>query len=47
MLFYPKLTPWHIAQMRKTFVAWSTVPFVWSEEFCRTWTQIMFPEPRK
>jgi hypothetical protein len=42
MTFY-----WQIAQMRKNFVFWSTLPFVIGETFWTTWRQVYAPEGKK
>ena len=38
-----KLAPWHIAVARRTFIAWATLPIIYSETFFRTWTEVMYP----
>ena len=38
---------WQIAQMRKNFVFWSTLPFVIGETFWTTWRQVYAPEGKK
>lgn len=34
---------WQQAQMRKTFVFWSTLPFVIGETFWNTWQEVFNP----
>lgn len=38
--FATKLYPWQIAQMRRLFVLYSTVPLIWSEAFWKTWHEV-------
>lgn len=38
---------WQIAQLRKTFVFWSTLPFIISETFWTTWQQVYTPEGKE
>lgn len=35
---------WQIAQMRKNFVFWSTLPFIISQTFWDTWQQVYRPD---
>jgi hypothetical protein len=37
---HDKLLPWHMAVARRTFVAWVTLPIVWSEAFWKTWYEV-------
>lgn len=38
---------WQIAQMRKTFVFWATLPFVISESFWSTWADVYSPKGKE
>lgn len=40
-------TYWQIAQMRKNFVFFMTLPFVISETFWRTWQEVYTPEGKE
>ena len=42
-----KLMPWKMAQKRKSFVNWITLPMYFNEQFWKTWSAVMFPEPKK
>ena len=38
---------WQIAQMRKTFVFFYTLPFIVAEEFFKTWASVYSPKGEK
>jgi len=42
-----KLAPWRMAQRRKSFINWLTLPMSINEQFWKTWSSVMFPEPKK
>ena len=35
-----KLYPWQVAMMRRTFVAWATLPMIWSEAYMKTFWEV-------
>lgn len=41
----PMQTPFHIAAARRMFVAWVTLPLVFSEAYWKTWYEV-YREPQ-
>ncbi len=39
-MIYDKQLPWHMAQARKNFVFWFTLPIAVSETYFRTWGEV-------
>lgn len=46
MQIHNKQLPWQIAQIRKAWVTWVTLPLIFSEAYFTTWYEV-FREPRQ